>query len=74
MNDPRKKTYFFKRIKFRQLFFRQKSQLKLHLQRHDGVKKYDCNQCDVRFLAKADLERHEKSHEGKFSSKVRVLF
>ena len=44
--------------------FRRKTQLRLHAQRHTGIKNFNCVHCESKFLTKGDLERHVKSHLG----------
>ncbi len=45
-------------------FCRLKTQLKLHKQRHEGVKNFNCDHCRSSFLAKSDFERHMLTHTG----------
>jgi len=43
-----------------------KSQFKMHLERHDGVKRCVCPLCDAKFYRKYDLKAHISTvHEGK---------
>ena len=44
--------------------FRQKFHLKLHQQRHAGIKNFHCDQCQNSFLTKSDLDRHSRTHTG----------
>ncbi|KAH8029998.1 hypothetical protein HPB51_006430 [Rhipicephalus microplus] len=43
---------------------RQKSSLKLHIQRHSGLKRFSCPHCSKGFLIKAELHIHMRTHTG----------
>ena len=35
-----------------------------HLKKHFRIRDYECDQCDLKFLTKSDLNRHYQIHEG----------
>ena len=35
-----------------------------HLKLHFGIRDYECDKCDLKFLTKADINRHYQLHEG----------
>ena len=44
--------------------FRQKFHLKVHLQRHEGVRRFLCEHCQASFLTTSDFKRHMRTHTG----------
>ena len=35
------------------------------MNRHAGIRKFKCEQCQAKFFSKGEFERHAKSHTGK---------
>ena len=48
--------------------FRQKFHLKVHLQRHEGVRRFLCEHCQASFLTTSDFKRHMRTHTGSCSN------
>lgn len=44
--------------------FSQQGNLKVHHNRHKGIRPYGCDQCDKRFTQKANLTAHRDTHSG----------